>query len=122
VDTELGRANDLLDERFFAEFDAFSAEEFVIFQHETLTVDDPAFAAAARIVVADLVALPGIDTAMSFFANEEEALVSADRRTTYVPVSFHDDPADEIEGMQAVFAANATDGLRILTVGEGSRH
>ena len=120
VETEFTRADDLLSERFYPQVDAFNAEEFVILQHESLTVDDPAFVATAESVIAGLQALPAIDEAVNVFDNGDQALVSADRRTTYIPVSFHSDPEDEIEAMQTVFDANAADGMTILTVGEGS--
>ena len=120
VETESGRADDLLSERFDSEVNTFTAEEFVILQGDTLTVDDPTFAGTARAVIADLGALPGVAETRSFFSDGDESFVSADRRTTYVPVSFSSDPEDEIAAMNEVFEANATDGLTILTVGEGS--
>lgn len=82
---------DLLDERMES---SQAIGETVVLQSDSLTVDDPAFAAAVAQVAANLRAMPEFVAGLVTFAEAEAAgapeaagLVSADRHATLIPVT-----------------------------------
>ena len=103
-----------------------SITEIVVIQSETLTVDDPAFQQKAASVSADLVALgPDIVAGgLNYWLTGDESLVSADRRTTIMPVKVAGDLEQAIENVEEVVhvtsEADGRDGFRVLVGGEAS--
>lgn len=103
-----------------------SITEIVVIQSETLTVDDPAFQQKAATVSGDLIAL-GPDVVvggLNYYLTGDESLVSADRRTTIMPVNVAGDLGRAIENVEEVVhvtsEADRTDGFRVLVGGEAS--
>jgi len=101
------------------------AEEFLIVQSETLTVDDAAFQERVEALVAELTALEGtVEAAISYYQVRDEAMVSADRRKTVVPVVLTGKAAEAADNVgpvvNVVEEANGQDGFEVLTVGAGS--
>ena len=103
-----------------------SITEIVVIQSETLTVDDPAFQQRAASVSAELVAL-GPDVVaggINYWLTGDESLVSADRRTTIMPVNVAGDLEQAIENVEEVVhvtsEADQTGGFRVLVGGEAS--
>ena len=103
-----------------------SITEIVVIQSDTLTVDDPAFQQKAVSVSADLIGLgPGIVAGgLNYWLTGDEALVSADRRTTIMPVNVVGDLEQAIENVEEVVhltsEADGKDGFRVLVGGEAS--
>lgn len=99
--------------------------ELVIVRNETLTVDDPAFAAYVAGLAEDLRALgPDVVENVTTFADaggdtggdtgDETGLVSEDRRATLIPTvvaGLPEDAVEKVTDLQAVVEANATDGF-----------
>ena len=103
-----------------------SITEIVVIQSETLTVDDPAFQQKVAAVSGDLIAL-GQDVVaggLNYYLTGDESLVSADRRTTIMPVNVAGDLEQAIENVEEVVhvtsEADRTDGFRVLVGGEAS--
>lgn len=110
--------------------------ETVIVTSDTLTVDDPAFQAAVQQTTSELRKLDGlIDTSPAALFNYYEAkaapspdaaaqaerLVSVDRKTTLIPVTFTanvDDAAARYDEFHAAVKAHEGNGIRTLTVGK----
>ena len=81
------RANSLLGERLGESNDTIN--EMVIVQSTKLTVDDPAYQSYVEDLYGDLTAL-GEDViagGMHYYLTGDESLVSADRRTTLMPLT-----------------------------------
>ena len=102
-----------------------SPEEFVIVQSEQLTVDDAPFAALVGEILADVRALEGtVLSATSFYETGTESLVSADRRTTLIPITLTGefakaaDTAGPLVGL--VEDVEAPEGFEVLVGGQGS--
>jgi RND superfamily putative drug exporter len=96
--------------------------EVLVLHSPTLTVDDPAFTAAAQAIAVALQALGPevIAGARSYFLDGDEALVSADRHTTLVPLVVVDPPR-RIERVRAELrAAVAGTPLQAALVGSAS--
>ena len=102
--------------------------ETVIVQSDSLTVDDPEFRATVEEVYYDLTSL-GSDVAAPgahYYLTDPPALdlVSADRRTTIIPVLMTGDYQDAVENVEHVLAvveeADGADDMRVLVVGEAS--
>ncbi len=103
-----------------------SITEIVVIQSETLTVDDPAFQQKVAAVSGDLIAL-GPDVVaggLNYWLTGDESLVSADRRTTIMPVNVAGDLEQAIENVEEVVhvtsEADRTGGFRVLVGGEAS--
>jgi len=110
--------------------------ETVIVTSDTLTVDDPAFQAVVQQTTDELRKLTGlIDTSpaglFNYFeakaapapdaATRAEQLVSPDRKTTLIPVTFTvnvDDAAAHYDEFHAAVTAHEGNGIRTLTVGD----
>jgi RND superfamily putative drug exporter len=67
----------------------FRAEEAVIVQSETLTVDDPAFQARVESLLGEIRALGPevVESATSFYETDAPGFVSQDRQTTFIAVT-----------------------------------
>ena len=100
--------------------------EIVVIQSGALTVDDPAFQQKVTSLSASLTGLgPDIVAGgLNYYQTGDESLVSADRKTTIMPVNVagHSDQAIEnIEEIVRVTSeADKADGFRVLLGGEAS--
>ena len=103
-----------------------SLPEVVVIQSETLTVDDPAYQARAAEVFGALIAL-GEDVVaggINYYLTGDESLVSADRRTTLVPINVTGEPDQAIANIEHIVHVTSEfdgkDGFRVLVGGEAS--
>src|SRR3990172_9051324 len=100
--------------------------EVVIVRSADKTVDDPAFKAFAEGLYAGVAALgPDIvEQGASFYQTGDESLVSADRRTTILPLVMAGDETQADENIDDVLAvargANGVDGFQVLVTGGAS--
>ncbi len=102
--------------------------EIVIVQSESLTVDDPEFRAKVEAVHHEIASL-GDDTVtpvLNYYLSSppDENLVSADRKTTIMPLFMTGSYEEAVKNVQHVVdiveEANGEDGFRVLTVGDAS--
>ena len=100
--------------------------EIVIVQSETLTVDDPAFRAKAEAVFGEVVAL-GSDTitfGQNYYQVGDESLVSADRKTTIMPLVLTGSLEEAEKNVKSVLdiieEADQEEGFRVLMGGTAS--
>jgi putative drug exporter of the RND superfamily len=95
--------------------------ETVIVTSETATVDDAAFRAVVEQTVSALLSLDGVVvSAMSYYDIQDDSLVSADRRTTLIPVMLAGEFAEASKNAKPymkVFDAPVAEGFQVLTVG-----
>ena len=70
-----------------AEFGSIGAEVVVLYESDSMTVDDPEYAAAVQGAVADIAALDEVENIVSYYDTQLPAFVSEDRRATYAAVS-----------------------------------
>jgi RND superfamily putative drug exporter len=120
------RADDLLAQRLRGgQGDPLT--ETILIRSETLTVDDAAFRAVVERTAADLRALPDAFAPVTTYYDAVAAgdpaaagLVSADRGTTLIPVTFaHGFDVDAYaEEYLAAVAAESREGIRVVTVGD----
>ena len=127
-ETESGRADALLKEHGIRQ--ERPGTETVIVRSEATTVDDPAFEAAVRGVTdalraaVDLVA--GATNYYELSAQDPEAaagLVSADRRTTIIPVTLvgnYEEASVPAAAYMLLIEHQQADGFEVLTVGDAS--
>jgi trehalose monomycolate/heme transporter len=76
-------------------FGSLGADVVVLYESETLTVDDPAFAGAVTDALAEIDAMPEVASVVSYFGTELPVFVSEDRGATYAAVTLA--AADEQE-------------------------
>ena len=100
-------------------------EEFVIVRSDDLTVDDPAFATLVGEILAQVRALEDtVVSATSFYETGAEAFVSADRRTTLIPITLTGkiEKAADTAGplVELVHDVDAPAGFEVLVAGLGS--
>jgi RND superfamily putative drug exporter len=103
------------------------ASETVIVRSDRYTVDDPAFRAVAEQTTEALLGLDGViasaaNTYQVATTNPDDAarMVSADRHTTIIPVTFAIDMHDaekEADRYLDTLARNEADGIEVLSVG-----
>ena len=100
--------------------------EIIIVQSETLTVDDPEFRAKAETVFGEVVAL-GSDTitfGQNYYQAGDESLVSADRKTTIMPLVLTGSLEEAEKNVKSVLdiieEADQEDGFRVLMGGTAS--
>lgn len=118
---------DLLDARFNG---SAAVSETVIVQSKTMTVDDPAFEQQVKSTQSSLLGLKGLVSSASSYYDakaaglpQANAMVSADRHTTLIPVSlgtddsYANDHADEY--VDTINKLNGN-GFQVLTVGDVS--
>lgn len=97
--------------------------EIAIVRSTTLTVDDPAYRDYVEQLYADLSALgDGVITGGThYYLTGDESLVSADRRTTLLPMVVPDDAWGEIDQVhQVVDVANQAGPFQVLITGEAT--
>ena len=100
--------------------------EIVVIQSGALTVDDPAFQQKVTSLSASLTGLgPDIVAGgLNYYQTGDESLVSADRKTTIMPVSVAGDSDQAIENIEEIVRvtseADKADGFRVLLGGEAS--
>ncbi|MGE0601886.1 MAG: MMPL family transporter [Dehalococcoidia bacterium] len=100
------------------------AAETVVVQSESLTVDDPAYRAFVESLTADIRALDEtVGSVTNYYEMNDESVVSADRRTTVLPVSLNAEVADAVEKvgpMLDVLASRSDSGFTVVSAGDGS--
>lgn len=121
VPTESSRADDLI----AAHLDTGSepAREFVIVESETVTADAAPFVSVVEKLARDLRASASVASVVSYL-DGIPGMTSEDGSTALVIVALSGDPVDAMlnaEGViSAVEAADAEEGFRVTTFGEGS--
>ncbi len=122
---ESSRAEGLLEDRLRG---PLPLREIVIVQSDSLTVDEPEFRAKVEAVHHEIASL-GDDTVtpvLNYYLSSprDENLVSADRKTTIMPLVMtggYDDAVKNVERVAEVIEeANGEDGFRVLIVGDAS--
>ena len=116
---------ELLEDRLRGEI---GTSEVVVFQSESLTVDDPAFREAVDAVTEDLAALgPGVirpETLFSYYRTGAEPLVSQDRRTTIVSFTMagdFDSASDNIDRVVEVVGEHRSqEDVKVLMTGQAT--
>ena len=98
----------------------------VIVQSKTVTVDSPEFRAKVEAIYGEVLSL-GSETvtgAFHYYHTNDPSLVSADRRTTIMPLVLSRSLDEAVENLpdllQVVEGADGRDGFRVLMVGEAS--
>ena len=94
-------AYDLMNERLGT--DTEKLDEMIIIRSDTLTVDDPAFAAEVNNVYGELVAM-GPETVIggiTYYMVPDDSLVSADRHSTLIPFQM---PLDNYEKITDIYS------------------
>jgi RND superfamily putative drug exporter len=90
-------------------------------------VDDPAFTTKLQAVAAELAAVDGVASVIDYASanaahpEQAQALVSADRHTTILPVTFDgrfEDVREHTAAFEAAVEAQADGGFEVLTVGD----
>ena len=99
--------------------------ELIIFQSDSVTVDDPSFLPKVQEVATDILALgPDIVALPPDFDPAAPPLISEDRSTTFFAVimtgSFEDAVDNVPEVLHVVEEADGKDGFRVLMVGDAS--
>ncbi|MYK26451.1 MAG: MMPL family transporter, partial [Dehalococcoidia bacterium] len=113
----------LLEERFP---DTQQPREVVVVQSDSLTVDDPAFAAKVNEVFGAVAGLGGevVGQGLHYFLLPDPRLVSADRKATIILFEMAGTLEDAERNIEHVFEAidgvSADDGFRVLIVGQAS--
>ena len=115
---------DLLEERLRG---PKTFNEIVVVQSPTKTVQDPAYEQFVTVLHRDLLALGSdvVESGSQYYQDRDEALVSADRRTTilrFMMTGSLDDAEGNIDEFRAVLTAAAAgqSDFRVLTVGDAS--
>ncbi|MCP9487299.1 MAG: MMPL family transporter [Gaiellaceae bacterium MAG52_C11] len=89
--------------------------EIVVVRSDRYTVDDPAFEAKVRELSERGEALGIVADAQSYYASEEEALVSKDRHATMVPLVMRSDEVAPL--VELVQSADGQDGFQVSITG-----
>jgi RND superfamily putative drug exporter len=79
------------------EFGSTGAEVVVLYESETMTADDPAFAAAVQSAVADIDGIEEVESVTSYYDTQLPSFVSEDGHATYAAVSLAG-ASDEAQG------------------------
>ncbi len=101
-------------------------DEVVVIQSETLTVDSPEFQGKVEAIYGEILSLgtETVTSAFHYYQAGEPSLVSADRRTTIMPLTLSGTLDEAVENLPALLrvleGANGTDGFRVLMAGEAS--
>ena len=121
-DPESVRAEELVADRLR---DGESVGETVIVRSDTLTVDDPALRDAVTGIQAELEALgaSAVSSAVTYYDEGDEALVSPDRTATIIPIVIPGDiraAEDHIEAMHHIVdvASEESPAIEALITGE----
>ena len=98
-----------------------AADEYVIVESSTLTVDDPAFESFVTSLQGELMAMDDyVAMAGSYYQIGDEILVSDDRQATIIPVFLHDVDADVQPFLETLEEADGQDGFNVVTGGFAS--
>ncbi len=118
------RAGDMLNQRM-RDGDGEPVTETIVIRSEALTVDDAAFRQVVERTVASLRAEPGLfGPTMTYYDAAATGdltaarLVSADRHTTLIPVTFISDASVYTDEYLAGVTAQSREGIKVLTVGD----
>lgn len=121
------KGKDLLDARFNG---SAAVSETVIVQSKTMTVDDPAFEQQVKSAESSLLGLKGLVTSATSYYDakaaglpQANAMVSADRHTTLIPVSLGTDDSyanDHADDYINTINSLNRNGFQVLTVGDVS--
>ncbi len=118
--TESTKAKDLIDNRLRPDT---PAEEFVVFESQSATADQPAYGAAVDSFVGDARKLKQVQS-VETYREGGQGLVSADGHTVLVPVRLtgdRDDAGDTaVPLVDLVKKTNGAQGFHVSTVGFGS--
>jgi RND superfamily putative drug exporter len=118
---ESARADTLLRERLGTSDTRI--DETAVVRSPTLTVDDPAYRSHVERLFADLSALGDgvIAEGTHYYRTGDESLVSADRRTTLVPLVMPEGATGQIDRVHRVVDRANTDGaFEVLVTGEAT--
>ena len=102
------------------------AQEVVVIQSSNLTVDDDAFKAQVESIHADILALGTeiVSSAVTFYQTGAPDFVSADRRTTIMPVQMTGELSVGIDNIEQVLdivkKANVSTPFTVVMAGEAS--
>ena len=100
------------------------AAETVVVQSKTFTVDDPEYRAFVESLTADIRSLDEtVGSVSNYYELNDESVVSADRRTTVLPVSLNAEVTDAVEKvgpMLDVLASHSGSGFTVVSAGDGS--
>ncbi len=120
-DPESARAEELVRSRLGETDD--TVDEVAIVRSTTMTVDDPAFQEQVERLYADITAL-GADVVAGgthYYLTGDESLVSADRRTTLIPLVIPDGARAEIGQVHRIVERVGLDGaFQVLVTGEAT--
>jgi len=106
-----------------------AATETVIVRSETATVEEAAFKEQVTALTDDLAALPAVAGAPHTYyqvamlaPQAAEALISADRHATIIPVTLAEsgEPGEQVAQIEEVLARHRGDGFQVLTIGDAS--
>ncbi len=118
-----GIAAQLLDDRFATT--KGQATEQLVFEHETLEVDSPAYEATVQAVAAELRALPGVAAVVTYYDTNSEEMVADDRGVIVARVVIAGDPDDAydiidpiIETVTEAAAAAEAQGFEVAMGGQ----
>ena len=105
----LGESNDTLD-------------EMAIVRSTTMTVDDPAYRGYVEELYGELTALDGVITGGThYYLTGDESLVSADRRTTLLPLTMPRAASEDVDQvLQVVDKAGENGSFQVLITGEAT--
>ncbi|HKS93003.1 MAG TPA: MMPL family transporter, partial [Tepidiformaceae bacterium] len=114
------KAQDLLKEHMNA---ANAPGESVVFDNQSMTVDDPAYQAFVQQFEAKARNLQGVLSVSSYYDNGSAGLVNKDRHMTLVSVDLKGDAvkADKtVEPLLGLIKDSQTNGFSVITAGDGS--
>ena len=108
LEGESGEAVRLMEERFDG---GGAPTEQLVFSHPSLDVSDPVYRSTVERLVQEVLALPEVASAVSYYETGDPRLVSADRRVQRAQVVIADIPGSDDEKIDAiletVYAARA---------------
>lgn len=81
------------------EFGSTGADVVVLYESETLTADDPAFAAAVESAIADIDALDEVESVTSYYNTGMPSFVSEDGHATYAAVALAGSSDEALAGV-----------------------
>ncbi len=115
------RGNDLLNDRIGESNNTIN--EMAIVGSTTLTVDDPAYQSYVEALYVDFTALGDemIAGGTHYYITGDESLVSADRRTTLMPLTIPQAAKEKVDQLfQVVDNAGENDAFQVLITGEAT--
>ncbi len=116
--SESEQAGEILNERFAS---TFTEQTLLVFDSDTLTVDDPAYQAAIDAAVADMSAQDGVAVVISPLSPEAAGQVSEDGQAAYAVVGLTgtvDDRLDQVDTYAAVAESATTGEVAVMYTGQ----